>query len=72
MIFQTMISIAIFVLLSLSLVAVTIVFALPNPAQAKISFCASGTDIFQCFIKETDCDTFSKESSWDNVVRSKT
>lgn len=52
MIFHTMNSIAVFVLVSLTLVAATVVFAVPNAVQARISYCASGTDIFQCFIKK--------------------
>ena len=52
-------SIAIFVLVFLTLVAATIVFVMPNAAvQAKISYCASGPDIFQCFIKQNDCEAF--------------
>ena len=72
MIFHTMNSIAIFVLLSLTLIAATIVFSIPNAVQAKISFCASGTDIFQCFIKENDCETFSTNHPGTTCVRSKT
>ncbi len=72
MIFHTMNSIAIFILLSVTLVAATIVFSIPNAVQAKISFCASDTDIFQCFIKENDCETFSKNHPGTTCVRSKT
>ena len=72
MIFHTMNSIAIFILMSVTLVAATIVFSIPNAVQAKISFCASGTDIFQCFIKENDCETFSKNHPGTTCVRSKT
>jgi hypothetical protein len=72
MIFHTMNSIAIFILLSVTLVAATIVFSIPTAVQAKISFCASDTDIFQCFIKENDCETFSKNHPGTTCVRSKT
>jgi hypothetical protein len=72
MIFHKMNSIAIFILMSVTLVAATIVFSIPNAVQAKISFCASGTDIFQCFIKENDCETFSKNHPGTTCVRSKT
>jgi hypothetical protein len=72
MIFHTMNSIAIFILLAVTLVAATIVFSIPNAVQAKISFCASDTDIFQCFIKENDCETFSKNHPGTTCVRSKT
>jgi len=66
-------SIAMFVLVSLTLVAAAIVlFSIPNAVQAKISFCASGTEIFQCFIKENDCETFSKNHPGTTCVRSKT
>jgi hypothetical protein len=65
-------SIAIFVLMSLTLVAATIVLAIPNAVEAKISFCASGTNIFQCFIKENDCETFSMNHPGTTCVRSKT
>ena len=65
-------SIAIYVFMSLTLVSVTIVFAIPNTAEAKISFCASGTNIFQCFIKENDCETFSENHPGTTCVRSKT
>ena len=58
MIFETMNSIAIFVFMSLTLVAATIVFAIPNVVQARSSYCASGPDIFQCFIKQNDCEAF--------------
>ena len=72
MIFHIMNSIAIFILLSVTLVAATIVFSIPTAVQAKISFCASDTDIFQCFIKENDCETFSKNHPGTTCVRSKT
>ncbi|MDW0155407.1 MAG: hypothetical protein QOK83_03470 [Nitrososphaeraceae archaeon] len=72
MIFHTMNSIAIFILLAVTLVAATIVFSIPNAVQAKISFCASDTDIFQCFIKENDCETFSKNHPGTKCVRTKT
>jgi hypothetical protein len=72
MIFHIMNSIAIFILLSVTLVAATIVFSIPTAVQAKISFCASDTDIFQCFIKENDCETFSKNHPGTTCVRSRT
>ncbi len=72
MFFPTMNSIAIFVLMSLTLNAATIVLAIPNTVEAKISFCASGTNIFQCFIKENDCETFSMNNPGITCVRSKT
>ncbi|HJU78758.1 MAG TPA: hypothetical protein VJ599_04245 [Nitrososphaeraceae archaeon] len=65
-------SIAIFVLMSLTLVVATFIFAIPNAVEAKISFCASGTNIFQCFMKENDCETFSKNHPGTTCVRSKT
>ncbi|HET6715694.1 MAG: hypothetical protein QOK59_00440 [Nitrososphaeraceae archaeon] len=65
-------SIAIFVLLSLTLVAATIVFSVPNAVQARISYCASGTDIFQCFIKQNDCEAFVENHPKTTCVRSKT
>jgi hypothetical protein len=65
-------STAIFVLVSLTLVGATMVLAIPNAVEAKISFCASGTDIFQCFMKENDCETFSKNHPGTTCVRSKT
>lgn len=63
--FPKMNSIAIFVVISFVVLAATIVLLIPNPVQAKISFCASGDGIFrdgifQCFIKENDCKTFSE------------
>ena len=72
MILETMNSIAIFVLMSLTLVVATFIFAIPNAVEAKISFCASGTNIFQCFMKENDCETFSKNHPGTTCVRSKT
>lgn len=72
MIFETMNLVAIFVLMTLTLVAATIVLVIPNAAEAKISFCASGTNIFQCFIKENDCETFSENHPGTTCVRSKT
>ena len=72
MIFHTMNSIAIFVLVSVTLVAATIVFSIPNAVQAKISYCASGTDIFQCFIKENDCEAFVEVHPETTCIRSKT
>lgn len=72
MIFHRMNSIAIFVLVSVTLVAATIVFSIPNAVQAKISYCASGTDIFQCFIKENDCEAFVEAHPETKCTRSKT
>ena len=72
MIFHRMNSIAVFVLVSLTLVAATVVFAIPNAVQAKISYCASGTDIFQCFIKENDCEAFAEAHPETTCSRSKT
>lgn len=65
-------SMAIILLLTLTLITATTIFALPNPVEAKISFCASGTGIFQCFIKENDCETFAKNHPGTTCVRSKT
>ena len=65
-------SIVIFVLVSLTLVAVTIVFAIPNAVQARISYCASGPDIFQCFIRQNDCEAFVEAHPETTCVRSKT
>ncbi|HEU5447048.1 MAG TPA: hypothetical protein VFU67_07890 [Nitrososphaeraceae archaeon] len=65
-------SIAIFVLVSLTLVAATIVFAIPNGVQATISYCASGPDIFQCFIRQNDCETFVEAHPETTCVKSKT
>ena len=65
-------SIAIFVLLSLTLVAAIIVFSVPNAVQARISYCASGPDIFQCFIKQNDCEAFVENHPKTTCVRSKT
>lgn len=67
--FHTMNSIAIIVLVSVTLVAATIVFSIPNAVQAKISYCASGTDIFQCFIKQNDCDAFVEAHPGTTCVR---
>lgn len=72
MILHTMNSFAIFVLMSLTLAAGTIVFSIPNDVQAKISYCASGTDIFQCFIKENDCKAFAEAHHGTTCVRSET
>ena len=71
MIFPTMNSILIFVLLSVALLCATIVFSIPNVVQAKISFCASGTNIFQCFIKQNDCEAFTDAHPETTCVRSK-
>ena len=65
-------SIAIFVLASLALVAATIVFAIPNAVQARISYCASGPDIFQCFIRQNDCEAFVEAHPETTCVKSKT
>ena len=65
-------SIAIFVLVSLTLVAATIVFAIPNAVQARSSYCASGPDIFQCFIKQNDCEVFAEAHPETSCVRSQT
>ena len=65
-------SIAIFLLVCLTLVAATIVFAIPNAVQARISYCASGPDIFQCFIKQNDCEAFVEAHPETTCVRSKT
>ena len=65
-------SIVIFVLVSLTLVAATTVFAIPNAVQARISYCASGPDIFQCFIKQNDCEAFAKAHPETSCVRSQT
>ena len=72
MIFHAMNSTAIFVLVSLTLIAATIVLAIPNAVQARISYCASGTDIFQCFIKQNDCEAFVEAHPETTCVRSKT
>jgi hypothetical protein len=71
-IFHTMNSIARFIMMSVTLIAATIVFSIPNAVQAKISFCASGTDIFQCFMKENDYETFSKNHLGATCVGSRT
>jgi hypothetical protein len=65
-------SIAMFVLLSITLIAATIVFTIPHDVQAKISFCASGAEIFQCFIKQNDCEAFAGSHPETTCVRSKT
>jgi len=62
---------AIFVLLSVTLIAATIVFSIPYAVQAKISYCASGTNIFQCFIKQNDCEAFAEAHLGTTCVRSK-
>ena len=46
--------------------------ASPNPVQAKISYCASGTGIFQCFIKDNDCEAFEESHNGTECLRSKT
>ena len=71
-ILHTMNSILILVLLSLTLVAATFVFSIPDAVQARISYCASGTDIFQCFIKQNDCEAFVENHPETTCVRSKT
>ena len=65
-------SVALFVLMSVTLIAATLAFSIPNAVQAKISFCASGTDIFQCFIKQNDCEAFAEAHPDTVCVRSKT
>jgi hypothetical protein len=65
-------STAMLIFLSLMLVAVAVVFALPNPVQAKISYCADGAGIFQCFIKENDCASFAKAHPATTCIRSLT
>ena len=65
-------SVAIFVLMSATLIAATLAFSIPNAVHAKISFCASGTDIFQCFIKQNDCEAFAEAHPGTACVRSKT
>lgn len=72
MIFHTMNSIAIFVLVSLTLITSIIVFAIPNVVEAKINYCTSGPDIFQCFIKQNDCEAFVESHPGTTCVRSKT
>ena len=72
MIFHTMNSTAIFVLVSLTLIAATIILAIPNAVQARISYCASGPDIFQCLIKQNDCEAFVAAHPETTCVRSKT
>jgi hypothetical protein len=59
------------VLLLLTFVASVLTFALPNLVEAKITFCANSTDIFQCFIKENDCKTFSANHPGTECIRSK-
>jgi hypothetical protein len=65
-------SFAIIILVSLTLVAATIIFSIPNAVQAKISFFASDNDIFQCFIKENDSQSFEKAHPGTECVRSET
>jgi hypothetical protein len=65
-------SVMIFALMSLALVSAMFLFALPNPVQAKISFCADGAGIFQCFIKENDCNAFAENNDGTICIRSKT
>ncbi|MGH9997647.1 MAG: hypothetical protein ACRD7F_06520, partial [Nitrososphaeraceae archaeon] len=48
------------------------VFSIPNAVQARISYCASGTNIFQCFIKQNDCEAFVENHPKTTCVRSKT
>ncbi|HYY85720.1 MAG TPA: hypothetical protein VE594_01300 [Nitrososphaeraceae archaeon] len=64
--------VAILVLMSVTLIFATLAFSIPNAVQAKISFCASGTDIFQCFIKQNDCEAFAEAHPDTTCVRSKT
>jgi hypothetical protein len=65
-------STAMLIFLSMILVAVAVVSALPNPVLAKISYCADGAGIFQCFIKENDCASFEKAHPATTCVRSLT
>jgi hypothetical protein len=67
-----MISVVMFVLLSLTLFTATIVFAVPIHVRAEISYCASGDDIFQCFIKQNDCETFVEANPGTKCLRTKT
>jgi hypothetical protein len=67
-----MTSTATLIFLSLILLAVAIVFDFPNPVLAKISYCADGAGIFQCFIKENDCTSFAKAHPETTCVRSLT
>lgn len=61
-----------FVIMSLTLVAVTVVFALPSLVQAKNSYCAAGNGIFQCFIRESDCKSFAEANPETKCLRTKT
>ena len=72
MIFHTMNSLVIFVLLSFIFITATIVFSIPNAVHAKISICASGAGIFQCFIKENDCEAFAEAHPETTCIRSRT
>ena len=65
-------SMAIFVLVSLTLITSIIVFAFPKVVEAKISYCTSGLDIFQCFIKQNDCEAFVESHPETTCVRSRT
>lgn len=65
-------SVAIILVMLITLVATTIVFSISNAVHVKISYCASGSDIFQCFIKQNDCETFSEAHPETTCVRSKT
>jgi hypothetical protein len=64
-------SVAMFVLLSLTLITATIVFAIPIHVLAQISYCVSGKDIFQCFIKQNDCETFAEAHPGTKCLRTK-
>jgi hypothetical protein len=65
-------SVVMFALLSLTLFPATIVLTVPIHVLAEISYCASGDDIFQCFIKQNDCDTFAKANPATKCIRTKT
>jgi hypothetical protein len=58
--------------MSVTLIFATLAFSIPNAVQAKISFCASGTEIFQCFIKQNDCEAFAEAHPDTACVRNKT
>jgi hypothetical protein len=61
-----------YIFISLTIIAAIVVFSLPNPVQARISFCADGAGIFQCFIKENDCKAFAENNHGTTCIRSKT
>ena len=69
-------STTVFVIVLLSLISATIVFTFPNPVHAKISFCASGDtlyrdNVFQCFMKDNDCKTFSENNRGTECIKNK-